>query len=98
MPNIAVRISDEMTAMVDRQATRRSTATRAVLLLGLAAAGEDMLPLLPEIVAARRERKLSPGLQQAIETLYQQVPRAGGGAAASHPAAPPDVDAGGYTF
>jgi len=73
MANLAVRVSDVLAEAIDRQAGERSTAARALMLVGLAATGEDMRPLLPEIVAAQRARGLSAGLRQALDDLYQQT-------------------------
>jgi hypothetical protein len=73
MANLAVRVSDVLAEAIDRQAGERSAAARALMLVGLAATGEDMRPLLPEIVAAQRARGLSPGLRQALDDLYQQT-------------------------
>jgi hypothetical protein len=73
MANLAVRVSDVLAEAIDRQASERSAAARALMLVGLAATGEDMRPLLPEIVAAQRARGLSPGLRQALDDLYQQT-------------------------
>jgi hypothetical protein len=72
MANLAVRVSDVLAEAIDRQASERSAAARALMLVGIAATGEDMRPLLPEIVAAQRARGLSPGLRHALDDLYQQ--------------------------
>jgi hypothetical protein len=92
MANLAVRVSEVLTEAIDRQAGERSAAARALLLVGLAATGEDMRPLLPEIVAAQRVRGLSPGVRQALDDLYQQstgiAPRS---AASEKPAPEPPV-------
>jgi hypothetical protein len=102
MPNLAVRVSDVLGAAIARHAAERSAAARALLLLGLAAAGEEMLPLLPEMVAAQRARGLSPELHQALDDLVRQTTGAGARStpppAEEPPPKPPDVDAGGYTF
>jgi hypothetical protein len=73
MANLAVRVNDVLAEAIDRQAGERSAAARALMLVGLAATGEDMRTLLPEIVAAQRARGLSPGLRQALDDLYQQT-------------------------
>lgn len=62
---IGLRVSADLEQLVERYGPA-ATAAQALILLGAAALGTDLAPLLPDIAALAIRRQLDPTVRQAL--------------------------------